>query len=142
MMALWLGASSVGHNPAAALRRGIPRGETVYPRMVGALRALPKKGGISRQPLDGPISGTALIQLRYNPTPVLPCYAPYPTVVSYSRRTSIASEASACSTSQNIRSRTSRDQWRCSVVEGLSQIIIQPGVLYETVDYRYVLYLE
>ena len=52
MMALWLGASSVWHNPAAVLRRGIPRGETVYPRMVGALRALPKKGGISRQPLE------------------------------------------------------------------------------------------
>ena len=51
-MALWLGASSVGHNPAAALRRGIPRDETVYPRKVGALRALPKKGGISRQPLE------------------------------------------------------------------------------------------
>ena len=52
MMALWLGASSVGHIPAAALRRGIPRDETVYPRKVGALRALPKKGGISRQPLE------------------------------------------------------------------------------------------
>eukprot|EP01048_Picozoa_sp_COSAG05_P022773 COSAG05_NODE_4680_length_1413_cov_6.763318_2_plen_117_part_00 len=52
MMALWLGASSVGHNPAAALRRGIPRDEIVYPRKVGALRALPKKGGISREPLE------------------------------------------------------------------------------------------
>ena len=51
-MALWLGASSVGHNPAAALRRGIPRDETVYPCMVRALRALPKKGGISSEPLE------------------------------------------------------------------------------------------
>ena len=37
-MALWIGASSVGHNPAAALGRGIPRDETVYPCMVRALR--------------------------------------------------------------------------------------------------------
>ena len=51
-MALWLGASSVGHNPAAALRRGISRDEKIYPCMVGALRALPKKGGISREPLE------------------------------------------------------------------------------------------
>ena len=51
-MALWIDASSVGHNPAAALRRGIPHNETVYPRMVGALRALPKKGRISSEPLE------------------------------------------------------------------------------------------
>ena len=50
-MALWIGASSVGHNPAAALGRGISLDETVYPCMVGALRAPPKKGGISREPL-------------------------------------------------------------------------------------------
>ena len=46
MMSLWLGASSVGHNPAAALRRETRRDETVYPCMVWALRALPKKGTV------------------------------------------------------------------------------------------------
>ena len=67
-MSLWLGASSVGHNPAAALRRGIPRDEAVYPRKVGALRALPKKGGISREPLEEESSARFLVGVANDAT--------------------------------------------------------------------------
>ena len=51
MMALWLGASSVGHNPAAALRRGIPRDETVSARRFSMwVGHLPANGQVTIAP--------------------------------------------------------------------------------------------